>query len=110
MTGARINAMTEMTLRDDKRKIKLSQAKIEQSRKLLKRAQAGGLSLRQIAKLLNGVITFQALGAFASGKYTPKSYEVCRVLEILADPKVIRIADQAPAELLWRLKNRTEMV
>jgi hypothetical protein len=73
-------------------KSKLSKAKIKIAKKNLRKLQRdNNYSLRQIAKILKNKITFQSLGRFINEKdYVPKSEEVCKLLDLYADPNPYR--------------------
>ena len=89
MTAVRINEMRRKIVRDGKSVLRLSQAKITTAKKRLRELQRRGLSLRDMAGKLN--ISFQTLGRFINEKdYVPASVDVCRKLDIIADPNPYR--------------------
>jgi len=63
-------------------------------KKKLHGAILAGHTLREMATsphFYNGAITFQTLGRFVNERnYTPASFEVCKALDILADPNPYR--------------------
>lgn len=73
-------------------KLKLSKAKIRLAKKNLRELQKNhGYSLRQMALVLKNKITFQSLGRFISEKeYVPKDEDVCKLLDLYADPNLYR--------------------
>lgn len=83
--------MSKAIQNDTERKLKLSQAKIKLAKKRLKAIQESGVTLRAMSAKLNHVITFQSLGRFINEKkYIPSSYEICKALDLLADPNPYR--------------------
>jgi hypothetical protein len=83
--------MSKVIQNDTEQKLKLSQAKIKLAKKRLKAIQESGVTLRAMSAKLNHVITFQSLGRFINEKkYVPSSYEICKVLDLLADPNPYR--------------------
>ena len=73
-------------------KMKLSKAKIKIAKKNLRKLQREhGYSLRQMAAKFGNDISFQSLGRFINEKdYIPKDQEVCRLLDLYADPNPYR--------------------
>ena len=76
----------------DPQKLKLSRAKIKIVKKKLRHLQKDkGYTLRQMAAILKDGISFQSLGRFINEKdYIPKDQEVCRLLDLYADPNPFR--------------------
>jgi len=76
----------------DPPKLKLSVAKIKIAKKNLRKLQRdNGYSLRQIAAVLKNKISFQSLGRFISERdYIPKDEDVCKLLDLYADPNPYR--------------------
>ena len=86
--------MSRMIVSDGKSKIKLSQAKIKELKKKLRGAISAGHSLREMATspfFYDGAVTFQMLGRFIKEKdFVPASFEICKALDLLADPNPYR--------------------
>lgn len=86
--------MSRLTVRDGKTQYRLSQVKIKALKIKLRNAVSNGHTLREMASsplFYNGAITFQTLGRFVNERgYVPASYEVCKALDILADPNPYR--------------------
>ncbi len=76
----------------DTQKLKLSKAKIRLAKKNLRELQKiHGYSLRQMARVLKNKITFQSLGRFINERdYVPKDEDVCKLLDLYADPNPYR--------------------
>ncbi len=86
--------MSRLIVRDGNTQFRLSQSKIKALKRKLRDAIAAGHSLREMASsphFYNNAITFQNLGRFINERdYTPASLEVCKALDILADPNPYR--------------------
>lgn len=71
--------------------MKLSRAKIALAKRNLRKLKKDGYSLRKIARILKDQISFQALGRFINEKeYIPKDENVCKLLDLYADPNPYR--------------------
>lgn len=94
MTQARINEMSRLIVRDGKAKHRLSQVKIKALKRKLREALSAGHSLREMAAsplFYNGAVSFQTLGRFIKEReFVPASCEICKALDILADPNPYR--------------------
>lgn len=89
-----------MTLRVKEPKMKLSQAKIKARKKQLRLLNGIEKSWRVIQRNYYPEVTYQTLNRFANDKkYVPVDVDVCRALDLFADPN--------PYRLLPRWYNRT---
>lgn len=82
---------------------------------LILRFHKSGMSYRRMAKLItrtkeNGkpVLTGATINRIAKtrGKWLPKSKEILSILGLLESPRMKKIFEMPPKELLWRLQNR----